>query len=393
MESRRASDGEWSRRRFLAATAAGLAGAWALPAGAAEKGPAVRPKVDEAVDRGLSWLKRNQQQDGHWEAGAGQYKTAMTALAGLALLMEGSTLKEGKYSDQIKKAADWLTAPTRQQPNGLIADRDAGGAFDNYMHGHGYATMFLACAYGEAEDADDQRKLEKAVTRAVEFTCKAQTNRKHRKPEGKEVPIGGWGYVSAADGGNFDEGSVTITALQGLRAAKNAGIPVPKENIDRAVNYLEACTTPKGGIIYSYTSSGGTARSGDERPALTAAAICCGFSAGQYGGELPKKWIKFCKDNIPVAKGRVAHDEYQSYYYAQFVYALGGDRYGTMFPNEPKESWLTWSKYRDVMYPYLTEQQAKDGGWATSYIGPVFATSVNLTILQLEKGLLPIYQR
>ena len=98
----------------------------------------------------------------------------------------------------------------------------------------------------------------------------AQTNKKHRKAEGKEVEIGGWGYVSAADGNNFDEGSVTVTALQGLRAARNAGIPVPKENIDKAVNYLEACTTPDGGIIYNYT--GGAAARGGGSPALTAAA-------------------------------------------------------------------------------------------------------------------------
>ncbi len=51
---------------------------------------------------------------------------------------------------------------------------------------------------------------------------------------------------------------MTITALQVLRAAKNAGIPVPKESIDKAVAYLEACTTPDGGIIYSY--AGGSAR-------------------------------------------------------------------------------------------------------------------------------------
>jgi hypothetical protein len=381
-----------SRRRFFAATAAGLAGAWALPVLSARQKPDTKPNVDEAVSRGLDWLKRNQAQDGHWEASGGAYKSAMTALAGMAFLMEGSTLKEGKYTDQLKKTVNWFLAPARQQPNGLIADR-GGGGFDNYMHGHGYATMFLACAYGECEDGDEQRKLEKAVTKAVEFNCKAQTKRKHRKPEGKEVEIGGWGYVSATDGGNFDEGSVTITALQALRAARNAAIPVPKENIDRAVNYLEACTTPKGGIIYSYTSSGGAALNGQERPALTAAAICCGFSAGQYAGELPRKWIKFCKDNIPVAKGRVAHDEYQNYYYAQFVYALGDARYGEMFPTEPKESWLTWSKYRDVMFPYLIDQQAKDGGWTSGYVGPVFATAVNLAILQLEKGLLPIYQR
>src|SRR5207248_3137723 len=113
------------------------------------------------------------------------------------------------------------------------------------------------------------------------------------------------GYVSSADGSNFDEGSVTITQLQGLRAARNAGIPVPKETITRAMEYLEACTTTKGGVIYSYAGSGGAAAAGQERPPITAAAVAC----------------------------------------------------------------------------------------QSGYIGPVFSTSVNLTILQLEKGILPIYHK
>jgi hypothetical protein len=387
--------GEMSRRRFLATAAAGVAGVWARVALASgdEKKPLTRTGVEEAVERGLQWLKKEQAGDGHWEARGGNYRTAMTALAGMCFLMEGSTLRDGRYTDQVKKTVEWFLAPTRQQPNGLIADRRDGGSFDNYMHGHGYATMFLASAYGESEDGDAQRQLEKAVTKAVEFTCKAQTLKKHRKPEGKQVEIGGWGYRSAQDGGNFDEGSVTVSALQALRAAKDATIPVPKENIERAVNYLEACTTSRGGIIYSYSNAGGVAVAGEERPPLTAAAICCGFSAGQYKSELPKKWIKFCKDNIAVAKGRVPHDEYQNYYFAQFVYALGEERYGEMFPNEPKDSWLRWSKYREVMYPYLINQQEKDGAWPIDHIGRVFTTSVNLTILQLEKDMLPIYRR
>jgi hypothetical protein len=87
------------------------------------------------------------------------------------------------------------------------------------------------------------------------------------------------------------------------------------------------------------------------------------------------------------------HDEYTNYYIAQFVYALGDDRYGQMFPNEPKELWLTWSKYRELMVPYLLEQQTKEGAWTGGGIGAVFGTAVNLTILQLDKGQLPIYQR
>ena len=73
---------------------------------------------------------------------------------------------------------------------------------------------------------------------------------------------------------------------------------------------------------------------------------------------------------------------------------LGEERYGEMFPKEDKSTWLTWSKYREAMYPYILDQQDKNSGsWTGGYVGPVFATATNLTILQLEKGILPIYQR
>src|SRR5205085_3729814 len=139
---------------------------------------------------------------------------------------------------------------------------------ERYMYGHGFALLFLSCVYGEEEDADRRKRLEQILTKAVEFCGKAQTER------------GGWGYVSAKEGGGFDEGSVTITQLQALRAAKNAGIVVPKTIIDKAVKYLKDCTTPRGGVIYSLAHGGPAA--GAERPPLTAAAIACSFSAGAY---------------------------------------------------------------------------------------------------------------
>jgi hypothetical protein len=387
------------RSWIFAVAAAGVVGAVVavpspVPAQEKKDDKDIKRRVEDSVERGLEWLKKTQAQDGHWEAQGGQYPTSMTALAAMCFLMEGSTLKEGKYSDQVQKAVNWFLSPARQQPSGLLGNVQNPTESSRYMYGQGFGTMFLASVYGEEEDKDQREKLEKCLKKAVEFICKAQTNKKHRKPEGKEVDIGGWGYVSAADGGNFDEGSVTITQVQALRAARNAGIPVPKEAIDKSTNYLEACTTPKGGVIYSYAGGNGAALNGQERSPLTAAAVACSFNSGQYKGDLAKKWIKYCKDNIPVAKGRVAHDEYQSYYFAQFVYVLGDDRYGEMFPKEDKSTWLTWSRYKEAMYPYIIDSQDKNSGaWNGGYVGPVFATSVNLTILQLEKGILPIYQR
>jgi len=385
---------------FAVLTAAVAAGLVAVPAAppvqAAEDKEKDKKKreIEAAIEKGLDFLKKQQAADGHWSAQSGQYPTTMTALAGMCFLMEGSTLKEGKYSDQLSKAVKWFLQPNRLNADGKIGDFNNPTESTRYMYGQGFGTLFLASVYGEEEDKEQREKIEKVLKKSVEFICKAQTEKNHKKPEGKEVKIGGWGYVSAQDGNNFDEGSVTITALQGLRAAKNAGIPVPKENIDRAVNYLEACTTPDGGVIYSYAGGTGAALKGQGRPPITAAAICCGFSAGQYRSELPKKWIKYCKDNIPIGKGRQSHDEYQTYYFAQAIYALGDDKYGEMFPNEAKDSWLTWSKFKEATFQGILDSQDKTtGGWSQGYIGPVFTTSVNLTVLQLEKGILPIYQR
>jgi hypothetical protein len=215
------------------------------------------------------------------------------------------------------------------------------------------------------------------LSKAVMFICKAQTNR------------GGWGYVSAADNSDFDEGSVTVTQLQALRAARNAGIHVPKEAIDKAVHYLHKCTTSRGGTIYSLAMDTG----GGDRPALSAAAVACAFSAGSYDSDDAKKWIKYCKENIQFGKGRLAHDEYQNYYFSQCMYVLGDEGYKKLFPTDASP--MRWTEFRKTMYEYLKTNQNQDGNWGQGImnIGPVYATSVNLTILQLENSTLPIYQR
>jgi len=334
-------------------------------------------KVKDACEDGLKWVVLQQHRDGHWEANGNQYPVSMTALSGMALLMEGSTLREGRFSEHLRRATDWLM--DRARPNGMIGNPENPTEQQRYMYGHGFGMLFLASVYGEEEDGDRRKRLEKILTKAVEFTGKAQTAK------------GGWGYVSAADGGDFDEGSVTITQLQAIRAARNAGIVVPKSIIDKAVKYLKDSTTPRGGVVYSLYNS--AAAAGGERPPLTAAAVACAFSAGDYNSELAKKWLEYCAANIPIGRGRVGHDEYLHYYYAQAIYILGDDGYGKLFPKASKDSSLTWSKYRTAMFDHIMQSQNRDGSWSGGYIGPVFTTSVYLTILQLDKAMLPIYQR
>jgi hypothetical protein len=362
-----------------------LAGGLALVLfGPKAHGEEIPREYRDTIKKGLTWLAKNQFKDGHWEGVNGQYAISMTALGGMAFLCEGSTIREGKYRDNIRRATTWLM--DRVQPNGLIGNPTNQSEGGRYMYGHGFGLLFLSCVVGEEENANRRARLVQLLEKAAKYTRDAQTNR------------GGWGYVSAKDGSNFDEGSVTITQVQALRAARNAGIVVPNEAIKNSIKYLRDSTTDQGGILYSLSFGGGGR--GEGRPALTAAAIACGFSAGEYQGDLVKKWLGYCQLHlaIPGDGRRMGHDEYTHYYYAQVVYVLGEDRFKKLFPKATSDEVLTWKKYRKSVFDEFKRTQSADGSWSADswtarMVGPVYVTACYLTVLQLDKAALPIYQR
>ena len=184
---------------------------------------------------------------------------------------------------------------------------------------------------------------------------------------------------------------MTITQVQALRAARDAGIVVPPDAIQKAVNYLQESTNEQGGVIYSLAGGGG----GDGRPALTSAAISCGFSAGDYNSPLVKKWLTFARSVVqPVGDVRFGqHDEYTHYYYAQAIYMLGEDGYGKLFPESKEADRLKWSTYRAIRSRSSRRLQTTDGSWTGGQVGPSFITAVHLAIMQLDNACLPIYQR
>ncbi len=313
--------------------------------------------VDRTVTRGLDWLAAHQSRLGHWAAVDGRYPTSMTALAGIAMLCEGSTTTQGKYAVNVRRAVDYLLG--RSRPNGLIGDPTVD---DRYIYGHGFSMLFLSQVLGEEEDVERREQLVNALNRAVVFTGRAQTT------------AGGWGYTSARDGGDYDEGSTTITQVQGLRGCRNAGVAVPKEIIDRAIKYIRNCTTPQGAVQYNSHGGGG-------RPPITAAAIACLFNAGDYDDKYVPKLLDYCRKELAggTDNGAVAgHWHYTHYYYSQVLYREGGK---------------AWDEYRARIYARILAEANQEGFWEQGYMGPVYTTAMNLTILQLPRGVLPIYQR
>ena len=66
------------------------------------------PKLKLAARRGLDWLVGEQHRSGYWEANQGQYRVAMTALVGNAMISEGSTTTRGHFAKPISLAVDYL---------------------------------------------------------------------------------------------------------------------------------------------------------------------------------------------------------------------------------------------------------------------------------------------
>lgn len=325
-------------------------------------GPEYTPVQRQVIEKGLKHLAREQSRDGRWEAKGGELPVAMTGLAGMALLMEGSTLTQGQYPDQIRRAVDWLI--DRAQRNGLIGNPHNATEKTDYLIGHSFAMLFLASVYGEEEDADRRVKLKDVLSRAVEFTCKAQ------------LEDGGWGYLSFVDDERKSLPLLTVFQLQALRASRTAGIPVPVAPIDRAQTYLRKnveAGVPDGQIW---------------------AALADTFAAGEYGSPPGKEWLRAAQQRPPALGkgGKSFQGEYLNAYHAQVSYTLGQDGYARLFPDARPEQRLTWLDYRKSAVDHLARTQNSDGGWDHP-LGSAYATAVYLSILQLDRGAVPVYQR
>jgi len=328
----------------------------AVPAPAQDKAvypEGVNAEIEAAIQRGLAYLARTQNRDGSWrsEGGRGEYPCAMTGLAGMAMLASGSTPTRGKYWRAIRRSVDYLIA--RQQPNGLIA---AMSEEQQSMYGHGFSTLYLAEVYGMEEDERRQQDLHRVLTQAVKLTAAAQS------------AYGGWIYTPNSGG---DEGSVTVTQMQALRACRNAGIVVPVETVRKAVQYIAQSANADGSIRYSLRGSSGG------RPAITAAAVAVLYSAGRYDDPMATKALAYAKRTISVG-GSGGHYFYAHLYLAQALYFEGGS---------------DWAEYYAAMSKKLLSMQSRDGSWTGDGVGSTYGTAIALIILQLPYANLPIYQR
>lgn len=314
-------------------------------------------EAEQAIGGGIRFLIRSQGPDGSWlsDGETGRYPAAITALAGMALLANGSTCYSGEHATNVRAAVDYLLQHADPE-TGLIGGQEAGRP----MFGHGFAMLFLAQVYGSAADAALQRSIRSALSGAVELTARTQSE------------SGGWYYTPTS---TEDEGAVTVCQMQGLRACANAGIAVPSRTVERALNYIRAAANPDGGIAYR------AGVPGPSRPGITCAALATMYAAGLYEDDLVDGALRYALANtstVPPSPTGGTHFYYSHMYLSQVLYFRGGQQ---------------WQDYFGNLRHWLLEVQGEDGSWQGEYIGRAYGTACALLILQLPYNSLPVLQR
>ena len=318
-------------------------------AGVQDDAPELTEAADVAIERGLQFLLATQNADGSWSNDEGAFKMAGTSLGLMAFMVKGHFPGFGRHGAALDRAKEFLLKHARESETGY-----AGG-----MYEHGLYTLALSELWGMTADTEDNAELQSALERAVQVILRAQS------------PLGGWRYHARPDAGQ--DTSVTAMVFVSLASARQAGILVPTETIDRVVGYLrdQVWNEETGG--FGYQGPTGT----------TLACTAGGAYAAQLCGMRDAEWVQASiryLENSPKIFNReeLGYYYYTHYYAIQAMVQAGDEHYAKWYP-----------QIRDA----LIALQQPDGSWSDAkmknYPHP---TPMAIIILGTPHRYIPVYQ-
>lgn len=305
--------------------------------------------VDDAVRKGLEFLISQQTEDGAFQSAQQGKWVGVCSLVGLALLSRGVRSGVGEAGLALRRIGRYVLGQV--QGSGFICS--ANNTSHGPMYDHGFGTLFLSELLGTDSQLDIRPKLGDAV-RLIRDTQNGQ---------------GGWRYNPAPEDADL---SVTVCQMMALRAARNAGLGVPKSVIDKAVDYVRRSQNSDGGYMYQL-------RGGESRFPLTAAAIVALFSAGIYEGEEIDSALQYLTSNTTANNSLERNNFffYAHYYSTQAFWLRGGSQ------------WQSW--YKMLKRVLLTLRNAR-GGWF-DFNSSEYGTAMACLILNMPRTVLPIFQK
>ena len=321
-------------------------------------GEVVPRDVREIYDRGLQYLVTTQNEAGDFKNG-GEQGPGVTGMCLMVLLASGEDPNFGLYSNNIRRAL-----------RNIISGQDGGTGFyggqgQSSMYNHGFAMLALAEAYGAVDDRNlwtGEEKNRRSIGQSLELAVRAAITSQ------KKNSFGGWRY--SPDGNDADT-SVSGAVLVGLLAARNAGIEVPDEVVDKSISYFTKMTSPSGQVGYS----GGFGGFDESFARISIATLVYSVSRRkdltQYKATLG--YLTARLENV----SQQSWPEYTRYYQAQALFQ--GDV-------------VAWEKWNKLLVRQLKKEQAADGS-IPGQMGATIGTSMSCLALALNYRFLPIYER
>lgn len=330
--------------------------------------PFKKDKVDEAIEKGIRFILKKQNEDGSIHDRGKQ--TAMSALSLMAMAAVGhQPIHPNEFGRAMKNALNFILKDENQDDQGYFGNKNGGR-----MYGHGIVTLTLSEMLGMGVDKSTDKKIKDQCQEAINLILRAQKVKKSPAQQG------GWRYSPDARDADL---SVSVWQLMALRSAKNSGLEVPSSSISDAIAYLERSykskisedgspTNKKSGFSYQ---PGGSAEYTTSSAGLLAMQVC-----GQYESPFVLGAADWLRENKPEKKRKFFF--YGTYYYAQSMYQRGED----------------YAKNaREEVEKILLEMQRDNGSWIGSGseagAGEVYSTTLAILALAVKYHYLPIYQR
>lgn len=380
-------------KRWLAAplvcALAGIA-AWAqVPPSAS---PASRPhsayyqkdEVDRALDRAVSYLVRQQAEDGSISKesqrrrrgdGIAQNSTALTSLAVMAIASLGhSPTDETPEGRALRNAMECVLDGRRQRQDGYFGSADG-----SRMYGHGIAALMLGEMLGMGINREQDQQIRSRLASAIELILRSQR-------VGKESRFrGGWRYEPESNDADL---SVTVWQVMALRSARNAGLAVPKEAIDQAADYIRRSYSARGrreGIGEVQAAGFAYQPGGQGTYAMASAGLLSLQVCGLYDDPIvmgASDWLL----------GAQPSWETQWFFYGTYYYAQGMHQRGGRHADDGRRV------VQSILLAHQEQQGPNAGSWNPHSdqerdAGRPYATAMAILSLSVKYHYLPIYQR
>lgn len=314
-------------------------------------GGEIPPDVDRMYERGLAWLAQKQSPDGQWQDG--QSGAGQTGLCLMAFLASGEDPNYGKYASTIRRGLRSLIT---------LQDKTT-GYLPSSMYHHGFGMLALAEAYGTVDesqlwDGSETAAVRRPLAQVLDLAIRCAVT------SAAKNPFGAWRY--SPDATDADT-SVAGAVLMGLLACRNAGLNVPDDTINKAVEYIRKSTAKNGYVNYSGGFGGGGESMARSSVATLVYAIAKHKDWEEFGYTL-----KHISTDLEHREG--SHPEYYRYYAAQALFQ--GDY----------EAWQKWNRFTIRTFK---DTQNSDGAFG----GSSYQTAMSLLALALNYRFLPIYER